>query len=899
MTERHNYNTENYFEINLPLVPDTLGNGATVSTALSELQINKVMSAINDVNISTNLSASGNNYVFFASFDGTENDSLNNGNPSVTNVRELYRIVNEIKSINPKIETSYQPGAGSKEASVLSSSYNPIAVTADAFNKAKNVFEEFSVFVEKSLSTNPEAEFQIVTTSFSRGCTGNALFAQMLFEKGITSTSGEVLIPPGELGIDCAIMFDPVATGFLGSLWLPPTTGEVINLVAMHENRVHFKNVDFSDCVSGDMTLTTYPIPGNHCDIGGSYNKGISNSLLERIVDQLIEAGLPLDKSVSAMLSPEGAHREFLIHSEVSYNDGYSNMQSWPNEFMGASYLRMSDSDFAQAPTQFFDQTTGQLVYVLKKSTYSQAGLNVDDLELYRADPSSYIVWPFEIEIEQNSSNNLIEINATAYQLLTLKFKEGADLVDASGSENKVVLEGGRGDDVLTGSSFKDTFIYSKEDGFDTLKNNSTTTRDLLVFKDLNSSEVHYFKQGDDLLVFHSLTDRVLIKDWFNSKHFEGFKFANGEFLSHDVIESRIKNSTTLTDQNDILTATRPNDVIFALEGNDLITTGNPVGTSIEVFAGQGNDHVRSGGGSAVFYGEAGSDVLYGGLADDYLNGGAGDDVLDGGVGSNILIGGEGNDKLGYFSAGSSWAHSMGYNSQQISLLKGNFYEGGKGADHLRGTVESDTYMFSAYDGEDILEEASGSKANSVDKIIFDITVNPFDFNVFRDSYDLVLLNTATNDKISIKNWFSTFDGTFKIEEVQFQSTQTTWNSATLTEKALESAVSGHIYALKEYPNLVLKGKETSDTFYTLNSSNIVYAGAGDDVVFSGIGGWSQTRYGGGILHGQEGNDRLGGGRNKDFFYGGSGDDILGFQSGTGHNEDSGYFSGSSLTNQV
>lgn len=78
----------------------------------------------------------------------------------------------------------------------------------------------------------------------------------------------------------------------------------------MHENRTLFKSVDFSNCVDGSVSLKTYPIPGNHCDIGGSYNKGISNALLEQIVDQLIAAGLPLDKSVSAMLAPEGPHRD-------------------------------------------------------------------------------------------------------------------------------------------------------------------------------------------------------------------------------------------------------------------------------------------------------------------------------------------------------------------------------------------------------------------------------------------------------------------------------------------------------------------------------------------------------------------------------------------------------------
>ena len=74
---------------------------------------------------------------------------------------------------------------------------------------------------------------------------------------------------------------------------------------------------------------------------------------------------------------------------------------------------------------------------------------------------------------------------------------------------------------------------------------------------------------------------------------------------------------------------------VFGLGGDDIIdASALPVGASIVLDGGDGND---------VVLGGDGNDMLLGGAGDDVLIGGAGQDALDGGSGDNVLIQDGGN----------------------------------------------------------------------------------------------------------------------------------------------------------------------------------------------------------------------------------------------------------------
>lgn len=93
---------------------------------------------------------------------------------------------------------------------------------------------------------------------------------------------------------------------------------------------------------------------------------------------------------------------------------------------------------------------------------------------------------------------------------------------------------------------------------------------------------------------------------------------------------------------------------IYTLGGNDTIdafaedvyvqTASLYVGYRDKVYAGAGNDIVRSGADDDTLYGGSGNDLLDGGYGDDLLVGGVGNDTLIGGQGVDILNGGSGND---------------------------------------------------------------------------------------------------------------------------------------------------------------------------------------------------------------------------------------------------------------
>lgn len=81
--------------------------------------------------------------------------------------------------------------------------------------------------------------------------------------------------------------------------------------------------------------------------------------------------------------------------------------------------------------------------------------------------------------------------------------------------------------------------------------------------------------------------------------------------------------------------------------GNDRVYILNSVAVRTEIYGGDGNDRLISGGtGHDILHGEAGEDIIYGGPGPDYLVGGPNDDFLDGDDGNDVLSGGPGRDRV-------------------------------------------------------------------------------------------------------------------------------------------------------------------------------------------------------------------------------------------------------------
>lgn len=210
----------------------------------------------------------------------------------------------------------------------------------------------------------------------------------------------------------------------------------------------------------------------------------------------------------------------------------------------------------------------------------------------------------------------------------------GADYLDAGGDADQLtggegddILIGGTGDDVANGGSGRDTYIYNKGDGKDSIIDTKSETNILRFGANISSSDV-ILRLGSLMLDLGN-GDEVHIEgfdrdDALNSSVVQSFEFADGTQLNVADLLARGFDLDGDEGDNEIL-GTNIVDRIHGFGGDDLLV------------AGAGDDNL---------FGDDGIDELQGGIGDDHLNGGAGNDILFGEEGDDTLDGGEGNDYL-------------------------------------------------------------------------------------------------------------------------------------------------------------------------------------------------------------------------------------------------------------
>lgn len=427
---------------------------------------------------------------------------------------------------------------------------------------------------------------------------------------------------------------------------------------------------------------------------------------------------------------------------------------------------------------------------------------------------------------------------------------------------------GGAGDDEMTGTGSGDTYVYSRGDGHDTIREQSDSAafQDEVRFLGLSSEEVGFTRLGDDLKVVLPANGSVTVKDWFLSsenRQVEFMAFTN-QRLSAAEVTARV-GTVVLTDGNDVYTGTSGADIIYGMGGTDVLH-GDPASAngSDRIYGGDGTDTLHGLGGNDHLYGQQGDDKLYGGDGDDVLDGGGENDTLDGGRGADTLIGGAGDDTLGTATPSLDSGYYNGYAGLgYYDPGAGNTYRGGAGTDTLHGTSRADLYLFDLGDGHDTLHEVevTGQPTGQVDVLRFGPGITPADITIRRSTADLVLAHTNGNDSVTVKSWFTVPGSSAnQVERVEFAD-GTTWSHIDLTAWAL--MVTGTEQGER------LEGVGTfNDTLYGLGGNDTLVGGAGNDV-----------------LDGGANNDVLDGGVGADVLLGGSGDDVLGGALGS---EDSG-----------
>jgi Ca2+-binding RTX toxin-like protein len=159
----------------------------------------------------------------------------------------------------------------------------------------------------------------------------------------------------------------------------------------------------------------------------------------------------------------------------------------------------------------------------------------------------------------------------------------------------------GPGNDWIDGGSGSDTYLFSRDQGFDSLNElENPTDTDTVRFADsIAPADLALFRSGTSALIQISSTgDYLQIGDQFAGyPTVERFVFSDGTTWSAAEFNV-LSHMTAGTLGNDSLIGTSGDDVIYGLEGNDYI------------FAGSGNDTVLSGPGDDMVSANSGSDVL-------------------------------------------------------------------------------------------------------------------------------------------------------------------------------------------------------------------------------------------------------------------------------------------------
>ena len=344
----------------------------------------------------------------------------------------------------------------------------------------------------------------------------------------------------------------------------------------------------------------------------------------------------------------------------------------------------------------------------------------------------------------------------------TLSGSDGQDVINLATSAVLVLtganIDGGAGNDTLTGTSAADTLTGGT--GADVMRGGGG--RDIYYIDDLGDRVVETADGGDDLAYVTAAS--IVIPTAVEVLSLVG----NGTF----VLKGTAQADLVLVDGGSAAVK------VLAGLGSDSLILWN-VG-QVTAFGGSGNDTIRSGNGNDRLLGGAGDDALYGGLGNDTLDGGAGNDIYvlepgddlyvledgDGLFGGSSSSLGRGNDTIQSGSAdiALNWGSlantfhstaSVGVHIAQFqyaNLIIGSKYadtiDGGN-ADTLIGGLGDDTYQLIDWDVQ--VQEGRGGGFDQINIVLpDDFLVDIFSTYRMPDNVEGVNIQFR-------KNYFSVF----------------------------------------------------------------------------------------------------------------------------------------------
>ena len=378
-----------------------------------------------------------------------------------------------------------------------------------------------------------------------------------------------------------------------------------------------------------------------------------------------------------------------------------------------------------------------------------------------------------------------------------------------SGTSGNDTFFGDLGNDTFSSGAGSDTYVYRSGDGNDYIndESGSTTDIDTLRLTNLNAGDLTFTRSGVHLVITVNATGQtVTIDEQYYSQTanwgIEKIEFADG--TSWNLGQITAAGWYRGTTGNDTITGSSWNDTFFGDLGNDTFSSG--AGSDTYIYrSGDGNDYINDERGSTTdidtlqFTNLNASDLTF-------TRSGVNLVITVNATGQTITIDEQyysqtanwGIEKI-EFADGTSWnlgeINAAGWyrgttGNETINGSSWNeTYFGDLGNDTLGGQAGSDTYIYRSGDGNDVINDNSGS-TSEVDVLKF-TDLNASDIVLTRNGKHLMVDVAATGQHIEIQYQFYSQTANWGVEKFEFAD-GTSWNLATINANAWTRGTSGN-----------------------------------------------------------------------------------------------------------
>ncbi len=505
------------------------------------------------------------------------------------------------------------------------------------------------------------------------------------------------------------------------------------------------------------------------------------------------------------------------------------------------------------------------------------------DLLVTSPNPNTHKLYFNGAQMEVKSSGNQAFTYATALETVV----DGNDAL--SGGNGNDTIRGWGGDDILNGDAGDDSL-----DG--------GTGNDKLA----GGAGADYLNGGDG----------IDTADYSTSSAAVDVNLERGTGLGGDAQGDTLINIENLTGSNfaDVLTGNSGANILRAGAGNDLLVgsgggdimdggadvdtvdySASTAGVQVNLVTGLGAGGFAAGDTLISIENLVGSnfaDVLTGNTGANILRAGAGNDVLVGSGGGDIMDGGTDVDTADYsasiagvtvslvtglgiggFAAGDtliSIENLVGSKFNDVltgdagaNVISGgagvDLVVGGAGADSLNGGADIDTVTYVASTagvtvnlglGTGLGGDAEGDALSGFENLIG----SNFADILFGDAGKNTISGGTGNDHLYGTGGGDTFDGGAGLDWIDYRN-----STAAVTVNLATGVGSGGFAQGDTYINIEdIRGSKFGDTLIGNDTANVIYAGAGTDII-SGGGGNDMIYSGGGydIINGGAGTDTL------------------------------------------